>query len=192
MNAIISSVCKYRDTITNVKRMKLAQFRSRILLLVLLLVATAACAFFWQSIFTFFKAHYDIIGWVLGIVVSSVTALYHQNRWVYLWIQRNVILPFKVTHSEWNYCAFFETTEESDFDSLKLLLQEQYKDDYKISSNAGNQFSIFVKERVRLTLELSENSQQGCYTLSLTSSSFLIPSYMYEETIRYLHHFFFV
>ena len=155
--------------------------RLLVLLFVLFFSLLISFALFGKDILSFFWKYRESVAWSLGIGTPVFTTLYYRNRKLYLWIQRNFILPFKVTHSDWHYIVRFKTEDMSDFEKIKKFILGNHKGKIKIISDLANKFDYSVNEKTSYTLEVER--LDGIYDIGLRSGDFLVPSYQYEEVL---------
>ncbi len=152
---------------------KLATKRN-ITLIISVLFLVISFTFWGKAIIGFFIDQWSFIG---GIVIPVAVILY-SNKKVYLFIQRHLVLPFRVTHSYWTFLYSSTTQKSGAFSSTKKCLTDFFPD-IKIITDVKNRFTFVVDDKITYDLGLAEESDG--WRLTFKSSKDTVPSYEYEE-----------
>jgi hypothetical protein len=165
------------------KSLKRRGARNRLILASILILASLLIGSLWgKSLMVSLIVHRELVAWIIALVTPSITGLYFKNRFFYLWVQRNLLLPFRNTHSDWEYVLQYKLSEVDSFTKARSFIKNLYAGSIKINNDLLNKFDYVVDQKTSFSLELSDIENE--LWLTLTSGKFTVPSYEYDEKLH--------
>jgi hypothetical protein len=161
--------------------------RTKIIIVITCAVLFVLVGSFITPILLFLK-DYSI---VISIFIFVLNYYYFKNEKFYLFVQKNILLPFKLTSTKWTlYGKFSEcnlTATENHFEKLKQDIVSAFRTvgfDFVIKKNIANAISISVGNEIeyQFDLETLDNNTN----ISFLTTRFTVASHHYEKTINNL------
>jgi len=147
-------------------------FIKRTILFLACVILVSLTVTFHSSLIDFYEKNDGIIGLFTALICTTLSILYSKKSAFYLFLQRNIVLPFKNSNTKWSFKIVYDFPHDNDDDIIKLkpALKEAL---LKASANISKSFENHIEANLNRELQLSISLLNG--VIELKTSKITVP-----------------